>query len=142
MSFCVLNFADKSFSITAVLNLLLQIRRIVPIVKNLYQKHTSILEGFIGSLISHDIIAQFKWAGRIENTVAFKELKNIQVVLLSAMVRVDPNYTMYQFENDIKTVLQKSVFQTKKNEGKNTADKKNVTANDSEVNDGDEVDLI
>lgn len=45
---------------------------------------------------------------------AFKELKNIQIVLLSAMVRVDQNYTLFQFENDIKSVLTKCVKTFKK----------------------------
>lgn len=45
---------------------------------------------------------------------AFKELKNVQIVLLSAMVRVDKNYTLYQFEMDIKSVLTKCITILKK----------------------------
>lgn len=94
------------------------------------------MEGFICTLISQEIITQFKWAGRVENTVAFKELKNIQVVLLSAMVRVVPKYTLYQFENDMKSVLNK--FKAKKNEGKTTAEKKDDAPNDAEAINADE----
>lgn len=45
---------------------------------------------------------------------SFKELKNIQIVLLSAMFRVDRKYTLFQFEKDIKSVLTKCVKTFKK----------------------------
>lgn len=64
--------------------------------------------------MSKEVIVLFRWSGRIENSAAFKELKNIQIVLLSAMVRVDPKYTLYQFENDVKAVLTKCVQVSKK----------------------------
>ncbi|XP_031639560.1 uncharacterized protein LOC116351579 [Contarinia nasturtii] len=105
------------------------IRRIVPIVKNLYQSHKSILEGFFGSLISKEVIVQFRWSGRMENTQAFKELKNVQIVLLSAMIRVDKNYTLYQFENDTKSVLTKCVKVS------NNKKKKMVGCDESEKHD-------
>lgn len=107
-------------------NLSLQIRRIVPIVQNIFQKHKSILEGFICSLIAQEIIPEFKWAGRVENSISFKEMKNIQVVLLSAMIRIDPSYTLYQFETDMKSVLKKAQTkksQAQKNEENNPAEK-------------------
>lgn len=91
-----------------------QIQRIVPIVKNLYQSQKSILEGFLMALISKDVILQYRWCGRIEETSAFKELKNIQIVLLSAMIRVDGNYTLYQFEEEVKSVFKKCVQATNK----------------------------
>lgn len=59
------------------------------------------------ALISKDVIVQYRWFGRNEETSAFKELKNIQIVLLSAMIRVDSNYTLYQFEEDVKSVFKK-----------------------------------
>lgn len=66
---------------------------------------------------------------------AFKELKNIQIVLLSAMVRVDRNYTLFQFENDIKSVLTKCTIalkKTKKIVDKETADENEYLMTDSE----------
>lgn len=80
--------------------------------------------------MSKDVITQFRWAGRMEKD-AFKDLKNIQIVLLSAMVRVDRNYTLYQFENDIKSVLTKCITVFKKT----NAVEATSTPNKTEVND-------
>lgn len=75
----------------------------------------------------------------MENTVAFKELKKIQIVLLSAMIRVDSKYTLYQFENDMKSVLTKCVQNSKKTEDKKTADENNEKPNDSEDINNDKI---
>lgn len=83
--------------------------------ESLSKPKSKILEGFICSLIAKEVIIQYRWSGRIEETQAFKELKNVQIVLLSAMVRVDANYTLYQFENDIKSILAKFAQAKKKN---------------------------
>lgn len=66
--------------------------------------------------MSKDVIIQFSWSGKPTNTSAFKELKNVQIVLLSAMVRVDAGYTLHQFENDIKSVLRKCVQTSNKHQ--------------------------
>lgn len=65
---------------------------------------------------------------------AFKELKNIQIVLLSAMVRVDRNYTLFQFENDIKSVLTKCVKTFKKTNIADVVDE-NPIANEAPIAD-------
>lgn len=71
---------------------------------------------------------------------AFRELKNIQIVLLSAMVRVDKNYTLYQFENEIKSVLTKCANTLKKenkSDDKTTADEnESVTTNNEHRKEG------
>lgn len=63
--------------------------------------------------MSRDVVTEFGWSDRMEKG-AFRKLKNIQIVLLSAMVRVDPDYTLYQFENEIKLVLTKCTNTLKK----------------------------
>lgn len=97
----------------------------------MFQSQKSILEGFMGSLLSKDVIIQFRWGDRIDSTSSFKQLKNVQVVLLSAMVRVDPNYTLFQFENDVKAVLTKYIKTSRK---KNNHSRVDTEATATEVN--------
>lgn len=89
------------------MNGIFQINRIVPIVKNLYQRQKSILEGFLLALMSKELIIQYRWSDRLKDGGAFNVLKNTQIVLLNAMLQVDEKYTLYQFQNDCKVVLKK-----------------------------------
>lgn len=54
------------------------------------------------------------------------------------MIRVDPKYTLYQFENDMKSVLKKSAFQAKKNKEENTAEKNDGAINNSNAINNDD----
>lgn len=64
------------------------------------------------SLMSKELIPQFRWSDRSKNGGAFSVLKNTQTVLFIAMLQVDQNYTIYQFQNDCKAAIKK--FSTKK----------------------------
>lgn len=81
----------------------------VPIVQNLYQRQKSILEGFMLSLMTRELIVLFRWSDRCRRGDAFKDMKNISLLLLNSMLQIDPDYTVYQFEIDCKIILKKLI---------------------------------
>lgn len=89
------------------LSLFLQIFHILPIVRNMFQSRKQILWGFLTSTISTELLAQYTWTGKSEtgNRMRFKDLSHVQIVLFNAMIKVDCNYTLAQFEDDIKINL-------------------------------------
>lgn len=105
----------------------LQINRLVPVVKNLYQTQRQILWGFTHSLISKELLDLYTWTGRSEkkNKHSFTNLVQIQNLLYCAMLKVDTTYTVISFENDFKTNLLKCAARSKTNNV--------LTLNDSNV---------
>lgn len=88
----------------------------VPIVRNLYKSRRQILWGFTLSLISRDLLKQYSWTGRGDNSLKkrrFELMKHIQSVLWCAMVKISPSYSVKEFEDDFKTNLAKCASQTK-----------------------------
>lgn len=81
----------------------------MPIVRNIFQARKQILWGFLTSIIANELLAQYTWTGKSEtgNRFRFKDLSHIQIVLFNAMMKVDCNYTLAQFEDDIKINLVK-----------------------------------
>lgn len=75
----------------------------------MFQSRKQILWGFLTSIIANELLAQYTWSGKSEtgNKMSFKDLSHIQIVLFNAMMKVDCNYTLSQFEDDIKINLVK-----------------------------------
>lgn len=86
-----------------------QIERLVPVVRNLYQTQKQILLGFMTSLIHKELVANFTWTGKGDfgNKFCFNDLKQIQTVLFSAMIKIDSNYSLAQFKSDLQRNLAK-----------------------------------
>lgn len=101
-------------------NNLLQLNRLVPIVRNLYQARKQILWGFMNSLISKELLFQFNWTGQGNpKKKSFEKMKQIQSILWCAMLKVSPTYSVKEFEADLKTNLTKCAAQIKDENGKN-----------------------
>lgn len=82
----------------------------MPIVRNLYQSRRQILWGFIHSLIAKELLVEYSWSGRSENHCkrCFSDMKQTQNILFGATRKVIPNYTVIEFEADLKANLLKS----------------------------------
>lgn len=104
----------------------------------MYQTHRQILWGFTSSLISSDLLVQYTWTGRSNQTkkYSFEELKQVQGVLWCAMVKISPEYSVQTFFEDIKTILAKSLrvkANNKENECENIEGKSNDGNENSDV---------
>lgn len=82
----------------------------------MYQTHKQILWGLTTSLIEITLLSQNTWSGRSERGMkhCFKSLKQIQTVLFAAMLQIDKNYSIIQFESDMKANLTKCSNQFQK----------------------------
>lgn len=65
--------------------------------------------GFLTSLMTKELLAKFTWTGKGEagNKFCFAEFKQIQTILLSAMMKMDVNYSLTQFKIDLQRNLAK-----------------------------------
>lgn len=61
------------------------------------------------SLISKEMLANFTWTGKCESGTkfCFNDFKQVQACLLSAMIKVDKNYSLSQFKSDLQKNLSK-----------------------------------
>lgn len=69
-------------------------------------------------MISKDLLGKYTWSGKSingtqENKHCFQSMNMIQSVLWCAMVKVNPTYSVQEFENDFKNNLSKCASQNK-----------------------------